>query len=181
MKRSRSAGQSKPTSTSADEIVPLPSGSLIRQWADTRPDVDIRVLSVIVETYRLGQAIENEFRAYSQREFGLGTGDVRILLALRRSGATPPLRATDLFQSLLVSSGAVTKQIDRLERQGYVRRDRDPKQKNQRLISLTASGRAIADKAISDIVGAFVVSKAIAALPAAEVDRLIATIERLLS
>jgi len=148
----------------------------IRQWAGVRPDLDIRSVLVIGEVYRLGQAIENEFRSYAQREFSLGAGDVRILLALRRSASLPPLRATDLFQSLLVSSGAVTKQIDRLERQGYVRRDLDSRQKKQRLISLTKAGKAIADKAIEDIAKTFGISKAVAALPAADVDKFISMI-----
>lgn len=150
-----------------------------RRWRVERPDIDVRTVAVIANIYLVGQAIEAEFRTYSQREFGLGTGDMRILLALRRSASLPPLRATDLFQSLLVSSGAVTKQIDRLERQRLVRRDPDPNQKKQRLISLTREGKAIADKAIEAIATEFAVSKAVASFPAADIERFLVMIDRM--
>lgn len=152
--------------------------ALLRQWTTERPDIDARPVAVIANIYLLGQAIEAEFRTYCQQEFGLGTGDMRILLALRRS-ASHPLRATDLFQSLLVSSGAVTKQVDRLERQGLVRRDADPKQKKQRLISLTEEGRVIADKTIETIATKFAVSKAVGSFSAADLDRFLIMIDRM--
>ncbi len=74
-----------------------------------------------------------------------------MLLALRRSGIDSPRRPTDLFQSLLVTSGAVTKQVDRLEAQGFVERLPDPTYQRGFLIRLTRRGVKIADSAMEAI------------------------------
>ena len=53
---------------------------------------------------------------------GLANGDFDLLAALRRQG--PPYEASpgELAVAMLVTTGATTKRIDRLERQGYVTR-----------------------------------------------------------
>jgi DNA-binding MarR family transcriptional regulator len=96
------------------------------------------------------QQSEAEFRRLAIK-FGIGPGDLRILLALRRSGVHNPKRPTDLFQSLLVTSGAVTKQVDRLAARGLVKRSADPSYQRGSLIRLTARGAKVADTAIQAI------------------------------
>ena len=51
---------------------------------------------------------------------------IDVLAMLRRSGAPYAMRPTDLFEALLVTSGAVTKQVDRLQRRRLVKRLPDP-------------------------------------------------------
>jgi len=56
-----------------------------------------------------------------------------------------------LFQSLLVTSGAVTKQVDRLVSEGLVQRLPDPGYQRGSLIRLTRRGVKLADAAIEAI------------------------------
>jgi DNA-binding MarR family transcriptional regulator len=70
-----------------------------------------------------------------------------LILTLRRSGAPFALRPTDLYRESLLTSGAITNRIDRVEKQGLVRRRQDPNDGRAMVVQLTAAGRRLADKA----------------------------------
>lgn len=123
---------------------------IVREWRRERPDVDLTAFIIAAAIKQIDQQTEAEFRRVSAR-MNIGPGDLRVLFALRRSGVENPRRPTDLFQSLLVSSGAVTKQVDRLESQGLVERLPDPGYQRGSLIRLTGRGVGVADAAIEAI------------------------------
>jgi DNA-binding MarR family transcriptional regulator len=122
----------------------------IEEWRRERPDVDLTAFSIAAAIKQIDLQTEAEFRRLSA-DFCIGPGDLRVLFALRRSGVANPRRPTDLFQSLLVTSGAVTKQVDRLEAQGFVERLPDPAHQRGFLIRLTRRGVKVADAAIEAI------------------------------
>src|SRR5579863_448119 len=93
---------------------------LVEQWHHERPDVDLTAFVIAATIKLIDQQSEAEFRRLAGK-FGIATGDLRVLLALRRSGVDNPKRPTDLFQSLLVTSGAMTKQVDRLVARNLVK------------------------------------------------------------
>ena len=74
--------------------------------------------------------------------------DMRVLFALRRGGPPYVKRPTDLFQALLVTSGAMTKKVDRLASLGMVERVRDPGHLGGFLIRLTKKGVQVADEMV---------------------------------
>ena len=122
----------------------------IEEWRRERPDIDLAAFSIAAAIKQIDLQTEAEFRRLSA-DFDIGPGDLRVLFALRRSGVANPRRPTDLFQSLLVTSGAVTKQVDRLETQGFVERLPDPAYQRGFLIRLTRRGARVADEAIEAI------------------------------
>ena len=124
---------------------------ILAQWQRERPDVDLTAFLISGAIKLIDQEFEGVFRRLAQAEFGIGPGDLRVLLALRRSGPDRPQRPTDLFQSLLITSGAVTKQVDRLVERGLVERLADPSYQRGSLIHLTAEGTKVADRAIEAI------------------------------
>src|ERR1700677_4167590 len=89
----------------------------VNEWRRERPDVDLTAFSIAAAIKQIDLQTKAEFRRLAAN-YGIGPGDLRVLFALRRSGVANPRRPTELFQSLLVTSGAVTKQVDRLEAQG---------------------------------------------------------------
>jgi DNA-binding MarR family transcriptional regulator len=66
------------------------------------------------------------------------------------------LRPTELFRALLVTSGAVTKQVDRLVAAGLVERLPDPSHGGGFLIRLTERGGSIADDGMVSLVAVYV-------------------------
>jgi DNA-binding MarR family transcriptional regulator len=118
---------------------------LVHQWEEQRPDLDLTAFRLVGAIMQLAQILESEFRVLAQAKFALGSGDMRILMALRRAGEPYALRPTDLFQSLLVSSGAITKQVDRLEQAGYVKKVLPKGALRRRVIALTPKGVRAAD------------------------------------
>src|SRR4051794_31822074 len=109
---------------------------LVHQWEEQRPDLDTTAFRLVGAVMQLAQIFEAEFRALAEERFGIGAGDLRILMALRRAGKPYVLRPTDLFQSLLVTSGAVTKQVERLAEVGFVKKVLPKGAKRRRVIAL---------------------------------------------
>ncbi len=84
--------------------------------------------------------------AHVARRHGLIPSDVYVLLALRR--APHRLNPAELIQELSVTSGAVTKRIDRLASLRLVERHPDETDGRGVKIGLTARGRKIVDDEI---------------------------------
>jgi len=55
-----------------------------------------------------------------------------------------------LFNSVILSSGAMTNRLDRLEALDLVERQPDPNDRRGRLVALTDRGRELVDKAVVD-------------------------------
>src|SRR5258708_5949178 len=77
--------------------------------------------------------------------------DMRVLFALRRGGPPYVKRPTDLFKALLVTSGAMTKKVDRLATLGMVERVQDPGHLGGFLIRLTKKGFRVADEMVETL------------------------------
>lgn len=115
-----------------------------RLWANEIPQPNLAGLSMALHLTRIGKLMDLHFSAYCQETYDLQSQDVRILLALLRS-APRAIRPTDLFRAMLVTSGAITKQVDRLSKRGLVERLANPEHGGGWLIQLTPAGREIAE------------------------------------
>lgn len=123
----------------------------VEQWGRLRPDLNLTALIFAVPVLRLGKVVEDAFDEQCVKHFGLRANDMRVLLALLRGGPPYAERPTDLFRSLLVTSGAITKQVDRLERKKLVERMRDPNHAGGWLIHLTPQGLKVSQRAAQRI------------------------------
>jgi DNA-binding MarR family transcriptional regulator len=117
-------------------------------WQRERPDIDHRELLLQIYVMRLGRMIDDAYDRMCRKTYGISGGEMRVLFALRRAGPPFARRPTDLFRALLVTSGAITKQVDRLQAAGFVVRLPDPSYAGGFLIQLTDKGRAAADKTV---------------------------------
>ena len=123
------------------------------RWSAEMPDLDLNPFLVAATIMRLAQRLERVFTA-TARARGVGPGELRILLALRRSVPRCALSPTALFRSLMITSGAVSKQVDRLVELGHVTRMADPDVLRGVLIQLQPTGREIAEGAMREICSA---------------------------
>ncbi len=158
-----------------------PLALLVHQWEEQRPDLDLTAFRTVGVIMQLAQLLETAFRDFGQARYGLGSGDLRILMALRRAGKPYALRPTDLFRSLLVTSGAVSKQIDRLVERGFVRRVLPEGARRRHLIALTPSGVRAANAAQETICSSLAgIAPALREMPPGEVEIMLQRLESLL-
>lgn len=120
-----------------------------REWARERPDVDVRPQGVIGRLHRLGAYLTEEL-CVVYRKYGLGEGDFDVLATLRRAGAPFERAPGELAEHTMVTTGAMTKRVDRLERAGLVSRRASESDGRGRVVALTPQGREVIDRAFSE-------------------------------
>lgn len=124
--------------------VPDATAVIVAQWSRERPDLDAGPMLVIGRLFRLTDAVDQRLRPLFAAA-DLGNGDFDVLAALRRSGEPYTLSAGELSRTVLVTTGAITKRVDRLEARGLVERTVAENDSRGRLITLTAEGVALTD------------------------------------
>ncbi|MFW5469346.1 MarR family winged helix-turn-helix transcriptional regulator [Knoellia sp. CPCC 206435] len=132
----------------AEPTHPDRAAQIVDQWRTERPDLDPTPFLVIGRLHRVANALTTELvRVYD--EFGLGEGEFDVLATLRRQGGDFALTPSDLSEQTVVSSGAVTKRVDRLEARGLVERRPSGTDGRSRLVALTPAGRKLIDRAFA--------------------------------
>lgn len=119
------------------------------QWRRERPDLDVAPQGVIGRLHRLAAHLTDELNAVYRRH-GLGEGEFDVLATLRRSGAPYELAPGALAAQTMVTTGGLTKRIDRLEAAGLVDRRRSDLDGRGRVVALTAAGKEVIDDAFAD-------------------------------
>ncbi len=120
---------------------------LVDQWAAARPELDVSGLDVVARVQDAAKLLRrNEDTAL--HALGLQMWEYDVISALRRQGAPYHLPATELARQSLLSSGAMTNRIDRLEERGLVRRVADAGDRRVVLVALTEAGQQLADRAV---------------------------------
>lgn len=121
---------------------------LIDQWKVERPDLDASPMGVAGRVLRLAVFLERRV-AETLARFDLTLWQFDVLATLRRTGAPYRLSPTQLMREVMLSSGAMTNRIDRLEARGLVRRLPDPSDRRSVQIELTAEGKRLVDEAVA--------------------------------
>jgi DNA-binding MarR family transcriptional regulator len=119
---------------------------ILEQWRRERPDVDTAALGLIGRLHRAA-VLTNDPLAEGLAAQGLQPGWFDLLAALRRSGRPYELNPTQLMRATLLSSGGMTKRLDRLVEAGLVERRADPTDRRGVLVGLTPHGKAVVDEA----------------------------------
>src|SRR5258708_17785494 len=141
-RRSKPAGKAAGASLPGKTFIEL----ITVQWQRERGDLDLSNFLLAIYLMRLGSVIERDFDGLCQQRYRISGSDMRVLFALRRGGPPYVKRPTDLFKALLVTSGAMTKKVDRLASLGMVERVKDPGHLGGFLIRLTKKGGQGADE-----------------------------------
>ena len=81
--------------------------------------------------------------------FGLQAGEFDVLATLRRSGSPYVLTPTALYEATMVTSGAMTNRLDRLEKAELILRGPHPNDRRGIVVQLTEKGLALIDKAVT--------------------------------
>lgn len=122
--------------------------AVIEQWHRERPDADTWPVSILGRIVRLSRVLEREAKKFFA-EHGLEPWEFDVLTTLRRSGEPYELTASALLKATMVTSGAITNRIDRMEVKGLVERVRDLGDRRLVRVRLTPHGREVVDGLLS--------------------------------
>jgi len=112
---------------------------VVRQWAEAMPELDASSMAITGRMLRIMKQL-TAARAEALAPFGFREGEFDVLATLRRAGAPYCLSPTQLYQALLITSGAMTHRLNRLEEVGSIARVAAAEDKRSMLVALTPSG-----------------------------------------
>lgn len=101
-----------------------PTRHVVETWAAARPDLNPADYLFLVHIMRLGQLIDRLHDSHCRGAFGLSGADVRVLMILRRSQSLRAPRAAELAEAQMITTGAKTKQLERLESLKLVKKEK---------------------------------------------------------
>jgi DNA-binding MarR family transcriptional regulator len=119
---------------------------IVAQWRRERPDLDVTALGELGRLFRASELAEAALTEGLADHLQPGWFD--LLAALRRAGPPYELNPTDLMGATMLSSGGMTKRLDRLAEAGLVERRPDPNDRRGTLVRLTRRGKTAIDKAV---------------------------------
>ena len=123
------------------------------QWGRERPDLDVSALALLGRLLRVAHLADTALGGPATSH-GLRPGWFDLLAALRRAGEPFELNPTELMRATMLSSGGMTKRLDRIAEAGLVARRPDPDDRRGTLVRLTPSGRETIDAALESHVAA---------------------------
>lgn len=130
------------------------TAEIVRDRADVLVDLleqdgaeaDAATKKLSIRLRRLANHVERELRRELAAQ-GIEVWELEVLLSLRRAPGQR-LSAGALLRGSQVTAGAITNRVTRLESNGWVRRDADPGDRRQVLVTLTEAGQRRADEII---------------------------------
>ena len=120
---------------------------LITQWSRERPDLDASAMGVVGRILRLAPLLQRRGEVIL-KPFNLTMWQFDVLATLRRVGKPFRLSPSQLMHAVMLSSGAMTNRIDRLEIAGLVKREPDSSDRRGLKIALTSKGLELINRAI---------------------------------
>jgi DNA-binding MarR family transcriptional regulator len=120
---------------------------ILAEWATVRPDLDPLPIAIFARLLRVSGELGQSARSWLAEE-GLTWEAFSLIVTLRRQGPPFAMRPGRILEESLLTSGAVTNRIDRVEKMGLVERCADPDDRRAVIVRLTSAGLARADAAI---------------------------------
>lgn len=120
---------------------------IVTAWSSVRPELDPSPMGIVGRLSRAARLIERRMDA-DYRQHDLSAAEFDVLATLRRSGEPYRLLPTDLYRETMLSSGAMTARLDKLEARGLVARGPNPEDRRSVTVTLTEAGLQVVDRAM---------------------------------
>jgi len=118
------------------------------QWAKEKPGLDTLPMGIIGRLGRLAKHLEQQISTCHQ-DFDLKPGEFDVLATLRRAGAPHRLTPSGLLQTMMLTSGAMTNRLDRLEHKGLIARAHSQSDRRSIEVVLTQAGLALVEQVLT--------------------------------
>jgi len=122
---------------------------VIEQWAEEKPDLDCSGMALFGRIMRLTAHCGNKI-LQCHKSYGLKPGEFDVLATLLRSGNNYCLTPSQLISTMMLTSGAMTNRLDKLEIKGLITRIHSKQDRRSVSIALTELGKKLIDKVIKD-------------------------------
>ena len=125
--------------------------TILSQWERVRPDLDCSSMGVVGRLRRTSNVWKNKMDKVF-KDYQLSSIEFDILATIRRSdpsGITP----TELYKTLMLSSGAVSTRLEQLVKEGLVERLSSEYDRRSCKVTLTDKGIELVDTALNAHVG----------------------------
>jgi DNA-binding MarR family transcriptional regulator len=119
--------------------------AVLGQWRSERPDLDTSPIGIVGRVMRLSRLWDKEIKDFLAQH-GLEPGEFDVLSTLRRSGEPYELTAGAFLKASLVTTGAITLRIDRMQAKDLVTRMPDAQDRRSVKIRLTPHGLEVIDR-----------------------------------
>ena len=118
-------------------------------WKTQKPDLEAD------EMLMIGRLINCSIQAFNHLDalyesYSINRGEFDVLATIRRNGAPYQLSPTNIFSTLMISSGTMTNRLQQLEKKGLVRRCCNPADARSSLVELSDEGLKLIDQLIYD-------------------------------
>jgi DNA-binding MarR family transcriptional regulator len=130
---------------------PTPIAELLALGHQHWPEQAQRINPSALLLYRARDLLLADLEAVL-KPFGMLPADLDVLVALRIRSVPRQLTPTELYRSLLLSSGGLTKILHRLEAAGWIDRPANPSDRRSRLVRLTDSGHGQAEQVMEAVI-----------------------------
>jgi len=120
---------------------------ILTQWAAVRPDLDCSAMGIVGRLRRTSGSWKKKLDPVF-KEHGLSSIEFDILATMRRSG-TAAVTPTELYHTLMLSSGAVSTRIEHLVKSGFVQRIASEQDRRSCKVTLTKQGIELVDTALN--------------------------------
>ncbi len=120
--------------------------AIIAAWRRERPDSDPAPQGIIGRLHRIAMTLDAAL-AENFARFGFSAGEFDVLATLLRAGRPYERTAGELASHAMITSGGLSKRIDRLESRGLIERTVDEVDTRRRNVRLSATGLALVDEA----------------------------------
>lgn len=130
----------------------LSVAGILAESAENWPEFDRPETRVMLGIIRLNDIVYESTRSLVA-EFGLTPGAFEALMTLRGQPAPWQMTPSVLYQSILMSSGGMTKVLKQLEADGLVDRIDNPEDQRSRFVRLTPAGKILAEQVMEAVAG----------------------------
>ena len=119
------------------------------QWQNQGIEDELLAMQLLGRFARLNKTLELAF-LHCYEQHGLKQGEFDVLATLRRAGEPYSLSPSQLHQSMLLSSGAMSSRLDKLEQRQLIARRHCTEDRRVVHVSLTDSGKTLIDNVLPE-------------------------------
>lgn len=119
----------------------------ILQWQREKPDLESREMLLIGRLINCTILIYDELEKLYDR-YNINRGEFDVLATLRRGGKAYTLTPTELFSTLMITSGTMTNRLQQLQKKGLITRVPNPEDARSMKVTLNEKGLKLIDELI---------------------------------